>query len=85
MAGCSRVFSSVLVFMDGLGIRPALLELGERLAAALADAGVDHRIETYAAKHGWVFRDIPVYDEAAAERHWQAQLALFDGTLKDSA
>lgn len=53
-----------------------------RLEQALTEAGVDHRIETYPAKHGWVFRDTPVYDAAAAERHWQSLVALLDATLK---
>ena len=57
-------------------------EMKARLEEALTKAGVDHVIETYPAKHGWVFRDLPVYDAAAAERHWQSMLALFDGTLK---
>jgi hypothetical protein len=29
-----------------------------------------------------VFRDTPVYDAAAAERHWRSLVALLDGTLK---
>jgi carboxymethylenebutenolidase len=52
-----------------------------RLEEALTRAGVDHRIETYPAKHGWVFRDMPVYDAAAAERHWQTMFALFEELL----
>jgi len=54
----------------------------ERLERALTEAGVDHTIETYQAKHGWVFRDTPVYDAAAAERHWRSLGALFAATLK---
>jgi carboxymethylenebutenolidase len=54
----------------------------QQLEEALTRAGVDHKIETYPAKHGWVFRDIPVYDAAAAERHWQTLVALFDAKLK---
>jgi carboxymethylenebutenolidase len=57
-------------------------DMKERLEEALTKAGIDHRIETYQAKHGWVFRDTPVYDAAAAERHWQTMFALFDETLK---
>jgi carboxymethylenebutenolidase len=57
-------------------------EMKARLEEALTKAGVDHTIETYPAKHGWVFRDTPVYDAAAAERHWQTLLALFDAKLK---
>ena len=33
--------------------------------------------------HGWVFRDTPVYDAAASERHWQTMLALFNATLRN--
>jgi len=57
-------------------------DMKARLAAALTEAHVDHQIETYQAKHGWVFRDIPVYDAAAAERHWQTMTELFGKTLK---
>ena len=53
-----------------------------RLDEALRAAGVKYQIETYPAKHGWVFRDTPVYDPAAAERHWRSLTALFDETLK---
>ncbi len=57
-------------------------EMKARLEDALTKAGVDHKIETYQAKHGWVFRDTPVYDAAASERHWQTLVAFFDATLK---
>jgi carboxymethylenebutenolidase len=57
-------------------------DMKQRLERALAEAGVDHRIETYPAKHGWVFRDTPVYDAAAAERHWQSLGELFAAKLK---
>jgi len=43
---------------------------------------VNHKIETYPARHGWVLRDTPVYDAAANERHWQTLLALLDAKLK---
>lgn len=56
-------------------------DMKARLERALADAGVNHKIETYPAKHGWVFRDAPVYDAGAAERHWQSMLSLFTETL----
>ena len=52
-----------------------------RLEQALTDAGVDHEIETYPAQHGWVLRDTPQYDAAAAERHWRTLIALFHSTL----
>jgi carboxymethylenebutenolidase len=53
-----------------------------RLEDALTSAGVDHTIETYPAKHGWVLRDTPVYDAACAERHLQTLLGLLDSKLK---
>jgi carboxymethylenebutenolidase len=54
----------------------------ERLEQALTKAGVDHKIETYQARHGWVFRDTPSTMPRPAERHWQTMLALFAATLK---
>jgi carboxymethylenebutenolidase len=54
----------------------------ERLEQALTAGGVDHKIETYQARHGWVLRDTPVYDAAACERHWQTLLSLFAATLR---
>ena len=57
-------------------------DMKARLEDALTSAGVDHRIETYPARHGWVFRDTPVFDTDAAERHWQALVALLDAKLK---
>ena len=57
-------------------------EMKARLEDALTKAGVDHAIETFPAKHGWVFRDTPVYDAAAAERHYQTLFALLDAKLK---
>jgi carboxymethylenebutenolidase len=52
-----------------------------RLEQALSDAGVDHLVETYQARHGWVPADMPVHDEAATERHWRTLLALFNQAL----
>jgi carboxymethylenebutenolidase len=41
-----------------------------RLAEALRAADIDHMIETYhGMAHGWVFPDIPIYDESGAKRH----------------
>jgi carboxymethylenebutenolidase len=53
-----------------------------RLEDALSRAGVDHVIETYPARHGWVLRDTPAHDAAACERHWKTLLNLMDGALK---
>ncbi len=57
-------------------------DMKARLDEALTKAGVDHKIETYPAKHGWVFRDTPVYDAAQAEHHWQTLVGLMDAVLK---
>jgi carboxymethylenebutenolidase len=59
-------------------------DMKARLEDALRTAGVNYQIETYPAKHGWVFRDTPVYDPTAAERHWHSLIALLDATLKSA-
>ncbi|HEX4219532.1 MAG TPA: dienelactone hydrolase family protein [Acidimicrobiales bacterium] len=57
-------------------------EMAALLERSLSDAGVDHRCEIYPeALHGWTMKDFPVYNEAAAERHWRELLALFTATL----
>jgi carboxymethylenebutenolidase len=56
-------------------------DMKDRLETALESAQVDHLVETYPARHGWVLRDTPVFDAAAAERHWQTLLALFRDRL----
>jgi carboxymethylenebutenolidase len=52
-----------------------------RLEQALTEAGVDHTIETYEARHGFVPRDTPAHDEAATAKHWQTLLALLSDSL----
>jgi carboxymethylenebutenolidase len=53
-------------------------EQKNRLEKALTEAGVDHLIETYpGARHGFAVPDLPVFDPAAAERHWAALFRLF--------
>jgi carboxymethylenebutenolidase len=56
-------------------------EQKNRLERALTDAGVDHLIETYPARHGFAVPDLPVFDPTAAERHWTALFRLFHETL----
>lgn len=53
-----------------------------RLIAALESAGVDHKVETYPARHGWVPDDMPVHDPAQAEHHWQTLIPFLDAALK---
>jgi carboxymethylenebutenolidase len=48
---------------------------------ALTAAGVDHQVELYQAKHGWVPKDMPVHDDAAEARHWETLIALFKRAL----
>jgi len=58
-------------------------EQADRLRDALTAAGVENTVEIYAgAKHGYAPPDMPVYNEAASERHWREMLKLFDETLK---
>ena len=57
----------------------------EQVAAldrAIADAGLTGTSEVYAgAAHGYTMADTPAWNEAAAERHWQALTALLDRAL----
>ena len=54
-----------------------------RLARALTEARVEHIVETYEARHGFVPSDTPAHDPIAAERHWDTLFELLDDTLKD--
>jgi carboxymethylenebutenolidase len=56
-------------------------EQKDLLETSLTEAGVTHIIETYPAHHGFAVPDNPSYDEAAAERHWQAMGNLFGSVL----
>ncbi len=56
-----------------------------RLEAALTEAGVDHLVETYPARHGWVPADMPAHDPAEAEHHWRTLIPFFDDVLKAEA
>jgi len=57
-------------------------DMAERLETALAQAGVRYGTATYAAPHGWMMPDFPVYDHAEAERGWVEMLALFARNLR---
>lgn len=58
-------------------------EMKQKLIDAFRAAGVAHVVETYeGAKHGFAVPDHPVYNEAAAERHWRMLLELFASTLQ---
>jgi carboxymethylenebutenolidase len=73
--GAHRRFASAQgrLYIGVAGIDPSYgAEEHGRLAQALREAGTDHVIETYHnAAHGWVFPDIPIYDEGAAAKHMQ--------------
>jgi len=52
------------------------------LERALEEADVSYRSEVYeGAAHGYTMADTSMYDERAAERHYQALFALLDRTL----
>jgi carboxymethylenebutenolidase len=53
----------------------------DRLSAALTEAGVDHTLLTYPALHGFAVPDDPMFDDQAAERHWQALQELYAEAL----
>ena len=53
----------------------------EQLEKALTAAGVEHKIETYSAAHGYAVPDNRSYDADAAERHWTATREFFAANL----
>jgi carboxymethylenebutenolidase len=52
-------------------------EQAELLRTALAEAGLEHTVEFYPAKHGFAVPDNPTYDEQASARHWEALRHLY--------
>jgi carboxymethylenebutenolidase len=70
------------IYVGGATADPSFPDdMKARLQEALSAAGVEHLIETYAARHGWVPSDTPVHDAAATERHWQRLQALLHASL----
>ncbi|MBI5090502.1 MAG: dienelactone hydrolase family protein [Actinobacteria bacterium] len=64
----------------------APLDMVDALEQHLIACGANARVERYpGAHHGFAFPLRPVYDKAAAERHWERLFALFDRTLRDGA
>lgn len=57
-------------------------EAEAKLRAELEAGGVRFEIEQYDANHGYAVDDSPVYDAAAAERHYGALERLFRETLR---
>lgn len=59
------------IYIGVAGIDPTFgAEEHGRLAQALREADTDHVIETYhGVGHGWVYPDLSIYDEAAANKH----------------
>jgi carboxymethylenebutenolidase len=56
-------------------------EHGATLDEALTAAGVEHTIEFYSAAHGFAVPDNEPYDQAAAQRHWDAMERVFGAKL----
>jgi carboxymethylenebutenolidase len=57
-------------------------EQADLLRKTLTEAGVTHTVEIYPAKHGFCVPDhLAAYDEAAAQRHYEALASLFGSTL----
>ncbi len=62
-------------------------ETVRQLEAALLAAGTPHRIELYpGVEHGFVFpKRAGIYDQSAAERHWERLFSLFGRRLRPGA
>jgi carboxymethylenebutenolidase len=74
----ARAASGELYFACAEIDRWAPVEMIAPLREALQADGVDAEVELYpAVHHGFAFPKRPVYDKAAAERHWERLLALY--------
>jgi carboxymethylenebutenolidase len=56
-------------------------EQAQLLESALTDAGVDHTVVFYPARHGFAVPDNPTYDGEADARHWEALHQLYGTRL----
>jgi carboxymethylenebutenolidase len=60
----------------------APLPMVEELQGLFKAAGVAGEIEMYpGVHHGFAFRESPIYDKAAAERHWERLFSLYGRQL----
>jgi carboxymethylenebutenolidase len=72
----ARVYVAGSIEDDGFTAEHAQL-----LDSALSSAGVEHTVEFYPGHHGFAVPDMPVYDQALGERHWEALRALYAAEL----
>jgi carboxymethylenebutenolidase len=56
-------------------------EQAELMRRSLEGAGVSHTVEFYDARHGFAVPDNDTYDDAAADRHYEALAALYGASL----
>jgi dienelactone hydrolase len=73
----------VLARGRGCWFSPTRAEQSALLEAALTDAGVEHTIEFYPARHGFAVPDNPTFDNQASERHWAALGSLYQARLNE--
>jgi carboxymethylenebutenolidase len=61
----------------------APMEMIDALRAQITAKGGNAEVEIYpGTQHGFAFASRPMYDKAAAERHWERLFALFNETLQ---
>ena len=56
-------------------------EQRQRLETGLTSAGARFTMELYQAAHGFAVPDLPAYNQAAADRHWETLFALLGEAL----
>jgi carboxymethylenebutenolidase len=79
--GLGKVRGAVYVAVAGIDpwLQPGETE---RLREALVAAGTRHDVEMYPdVQHGFAANGTPMYDRAAAERHWERIVSLFRAEL----
>jgi carboxymethylenebutenolidase len=76
----ARITAAVYV-AGAKGDRSFTTEQAALLEGALTDAGVEHTIEFYPARHGFAVPDNPTFDAQADTRHWAALDDLYRARL----
>jgi carboxymethylenebutenolidase len=69
-------------FADGDPLSPP--EHQRIIADACTKWGVEHRLETYPAEHGFTFPERHCYDKPSAERAWERVFALLERRLRQA-
>ena len=80
--GPGYTLHAYVIMPDHLHLLITPMETVEKVRAQMKADGANAEVELYpGTHHGFAFPKRPVYDRAAAERHWERLLALYRRNL----